>query len=466
MRLRQGTTCLIALFLLPCAIAAAGSQAVHEYALDNGMKVLVQTDRRAPVVVSQVWYRVGAVDEHRGLTGISHLLEHMMFQGTDDYAPGEMSDIIARHGGSENAFTSYDYTAYYQKIASEHLGLMLRLEADRMTDLRLQSEQFEPERRVVQEERSQRVDDQPRSLTWERLRAAAFPASARRQPIIGWGADIESLSLEQTQSWYERWYAPDNATLVVVGDVDPERVRKLAQRHFGDKQPAGQTGGLPDPAISPRGETRLKVHAPAKLPYLAMGWRVPSLATADDAADIYALDVLNGILDGGRSSRIQRRIVREQGLAASAGASFSMVARTDTLFRVSATPAQGTEIAQLEQALRAEVERLKSGDIERAELERVKTNVRASDIFQRDSMFYQAMRIGMLETVGLGHEAHQAYLEGVERVTAEDVRRVARRYLTDRRLTLARLVPEGVEASPGTTDAAAQDNGGQHGEAE
>ncbi len=436
---------VIAFILLPAAGLAAGPAEIREYELDNGMRVLVRVDRRAPVVVSQVWYRVGSVDEHRGLTGVSHVLEHMMFKGTDDYGPGEMSDIVARHGGSENAFTSHDYTAYYQQVAAEHLGRMLELEADRMTDLTLAPEQFSREVRVVQEERRQRVEDQPRSLTWERLSAAALPSSPRRSPIIGWRADLESLTVEQTGEWYRRWYAPNNAALVVVGDVDPKQVRDLARRHFGDKQPAEPATRIAPAEVEPRGETRLRVRATAELPYVAMGWRVPSLATVADPADAYALDVLVGLLDSGRSARIARRIVRGRQLAAGAGAGYSPLARTDTLLTLSGTPARGKDADTLEQALRAEVERLKNGDIGGDELERVKTNVRASDVFQRDSMFYQAMRIGMLEMVGVGQEAYNAYQAGIKRVTAADVRRVARRYLTDARLTVAHLVPEGVD---------------------
>lgn len=444
--------------------AAAPKSEVAEFELDNGMKVFVHEDHRAPVVVSQIWYGVGSVDEHRGITGVSHVLEHMMFKGTDDLAPGQFSEIVARHGGEDNAFTGRGYTAYYQQIAAEHLGLVLRLEADRMTDLRLDKQEFRRERSVVQEERAQRVTDNPRALTYERLRAAAFPSSPARNPIIGWPADLGTLRLQQVERWYDQWYAPNNAALVVVGDVEPKRVHELARKHFGDKKAVELP---PRPSLSelePRGELRVKVHAPAKLPFLTMGWRVPSLTTVDDPADVYALDVLVGVLDGGRSARIESEIVRGESIASSAGASYSLFSRTDELLSVSGTPARGHSVDDLEQALRAQIERLKSGEISKAELERVKTNVRASEVFQRDSMFYQAMRIGMLETTGVGQEAYQAYLEGIEAVTAEDVHRVARRYLTDDRLTVARLVPTGVGEGNGgdTAGGDATTSGGDH----
>lgn len=441
--------CLSALLLAGCMLVAPAAGAtpaseIAEFELDNGMKVLVREDHRAPVVVSQVWYRVGSVDEHRGITGISHVLEHMMFKGTGELAPGEFAEIIARHGGENNAFTGHDYTAYYQQIAAEHLELCLRLEADRMTNLALEQEALAREVGVVQEERAQRVDDNPRSLTQERLRAAAFPSSPARNPVIGWPADLDSMRMDEVERWYRKWYAPNNAALVVVGDVDAQDVLELARRNFGDKEPAELPPRPAPDELEPRGEARLKVHAPAKLPYLAMGWRVPSLSTVDDPRDAYALDVLVGVLDGGRSARIERELVRGASVAAGAGVSYSMFSRTDELLTASGTPARDRTVEELERALREQIARLKTGDIEADELERVKTNVRASEVFQRDSMFYQAMRIGMLETTGLGQDAYAAYREGIQAVTAADVQRVARQYLTDERLTVAQLVPTGV----------------------
>lgn len=429
--------------------ASAGASEIHSFELDNGMKILVREDHRAPVVVSQVWYRVGSVDEYRGVTGVSHVLEHMMFKGTDDLGPGEFAEIIARHGGSQNAFTGREYTAYYERIATEHLELCLRLEADRMADLRLDPEEFARELRVVQEERRQRVEDNPHALTRERLRATAFPSSPVRSPIIGWPADLDAMELAMLERWYRQYYGPGNATLVVVGDVDPEEVHRLARKHFGPLDAGPSPRRMDGSDLEPRGAARLKVHAPATLPYLVLAWRVPSLTTVDDPDDAYALDVLVGILDGGRSARIERNVVRGSQVASGAGASYSPLAHGDTLFSVSGTPAQGRDVAALEEALGAEVEQLKHGDIGAAELERVKTHVRAQDVYQRDSMFYQAMRIGMLETIGLGQDAYDEYQAGIQRVTVDDVRRVARKYLVDRRLTVAELVPEGVGTDSG-----------------
>ncbi len=433
-------------FVLPL-MAQGGESVVHEYELDNGMQVLVRPDQRAPVVVSQVWYRVGSVDEHRGITGISHVVEHMMFKGTDDYAPGEMSEVISRLGGEENAFTSRDYTAYYQQIGAQHLERMLALEAERMSDLSLPEAEFASEIQVVREERRQRVEDQPRAMLHERLRAAAFPSSSARSPIIGWRADLETMTRADLARWYDDWYGPNNAVLVVVGDVEPERVHALAREHFASKARIDLPRRPAHAEIEPRGETRLRVEAAAKLPYVAMAWRVPSLGTAGDRADVYALDVLAAILDGGRSARLQRNLVRGDAIASQAGASYSLLSRTDTLFSVTATPASGHDVGELEQAVADEIAALKAGEIDRAELERVKTNVRSSDVFQRDSMFYQALRMGRLEMAGVGQEAYDQYLEGVQGVTAADVERVANAYLVDARSTIARLVPTGVDGA-------------------
>ncbi len=449
--MKRALAILLGLSIAVPLVAHGDESTVHEYKLDNGMEVLVRPDQRAPVVVSQVWYRVGAVDEYRGVTGISHVVEHMMFKGTDDYAPGEMSEVIARLGGEENAFTSRDYTAYYQQIGAQHLERMLELEAERMSDLTLPEAEFASEIQVVREERRQRVEDQPRALLHERLRAAALPSSPARSPIIGWRADLETITRDDLARWYDDWYGPNNATLVVVGAVEPERVAAMAREHFASKEPVELPRRPAHAEVEPRGQTRLAVEAAAKLPYLAMAWRVPSLGTADDRSDVYALDVLAAILDGGRSARLQRNLVRGDEIASQAGASYSLLARTDTLFSVTATPADGHDVAALEDALADEIAALKAGEIEQAELERVKTNVRSSDVFQRDSMFYQALRIGRLEMAGVGQAAYDEYLDGVGAVTAADVERVANEYLVDARSTVARLVPTGVDgADPAT----------------
>lgn len=460
--MRIAHAALLALVLIAPAGAVASAAEVREFELDNGFRILVLEDRRAPVFTTQMWYRVGSIDEYRGVTGISHALEHMMFKGTEALETGEFSRRIAERGGRDNAFTGRDYTGYHQHLAAGNLELPIRMEAERMRNLVLDEEEFRQEMRVVREERRQRVDDRPRSLLWERVRAAAFPSSPVRQPVIGWESDLEVMAVDDLQRWYDQWYWPNNASLIVVGDVDPDEVHDLAREHFGGIEANDLPRRLNHAEIEPDGKVRLEVHAPANLPYVALVWRVPSLGTLDDPADAWALRVAAGVLDEGRSARIERRLVREQRVAAGAGAGYSMFTRGETLFSLAGTPAADHEVADLEAALLAEVEALKEGEIDEAELDRVKVNIRARDVFGRDSIGGRARMLGILESTGIGHEMWDAYLEGIEAVTTEDVRRVTREYLVDRRLTVGTLVPEGLAPGARPEDPAGPVEGDGH----
>lgn len=432
--------------LWPQAVNAA-SPATHEYMLDNGLKILVQEDHRAPVAVTQVWYKVGASYEHDGLTGISHMLEHMMFKGTEKLSPGEFSRIISENGGSENAFTGADYTAYFETLDQSRLPISFELEADRMRDLRLLEKEFIKERNVVMEERRLRTEDNPQSLTYEKAMSVAYQTSPYRQPVIGWMADIAGYRLEDLSKWYEKWYAPNNATLVVVGDVDPENVLALAKKTFG-KQPRGaEIAATSRPEVAQNGEKRVVVREIAKVPYIILGYKVPSLKTSIDhpedipEQEIYALEVLSGLLDGGDSARLTKHLIRGKQIAASASAGYNMLARLNTLFMLSGAPTPGHDIKKLEDALRAEIELIKDKPIAPTELERIKTQVITSDVYEKDSMFYQAMQLGQLETVGLDWKEKDRYVEKVKGVTAEQVQAVAKKYLTPARLTVAVLEP-------------------------
>lgn len=416
---------------------------VYEYELDNGMNVLVQPDTRSPVVVSQVWYKVGSSYEYSGITGISHMLEHMMFKGTDDLAPGEFSELIAMNGGSENAATSKDYTWYFQTIASDRLELLMRLEAERMRDVVFSEEEFLKERDVVAEERRRRYEDNPQSVTYERFMAGAFVNSPYHHLPIGWMEDIQAYTVEDAKRWYEAWYAPNNATLVVVGDVEPGEVYRLAKKYFGPLQPSEIPELKPRNEIPQLGIRRIEVHAlRARVPYLLMGYHVPVLNTTSEPWEVYALEVLAGVLDGGESARLSRNIVRGQQLAVSAGVSYNPYSRLSDVFTFAAMPVGSVSVETLEEALRKEIEKLKSETVSVEELERVKAQVVAADVYERDSMYYQAMQLGILETVGLGWRRLEEYIPGVQAVTAEQVQAVARKYLIDRHLTVAELVPE------------------------
>jgi zinc protease len=422
--------------------AAAQNPAVHEFKLDNGLKLIVKEDHRSPVVVSQVWYKVGSAYEHDGITGLSHALEHMMFKGTPLHGPNEFSRIIAENGGRENAFTSHDYTAYFQELEKDRLKISFELESDRMRHLTLDAKEFAKEIQVVMEERRMRTDDDPQALTDEQFTAVAYLNNSYRIPVIGWMDDLRHMRVADLRKWYETWYAPNNATVVVVGDVDPQQVFALAKKYFGPLKPNIIPEVKPRDEIPQTGIRRITVKAPAELPYLSMGYKVPVLRSAENAWEPYALEVLAGILDGGDSARLAKNLIRDSQVAARAGADYSLDAGSDTLFELDGTPAQGRTIADLEAAMRGQVKKLRDDLVTEDELQRVKVQVVTGDVYQKDSVFYQAMKIGSLESVGLGWQVADQYVDKVKAVTAEQVRDVARRYLVDDHLTIAVLDPQ------------------------
>jgi len=427
------------------ALPAAGS--VHEYTLANGLKLIVKEDHRAPVVVSQVWYKVGASYEYDGITGLSHMLEHMMFQGTKAHVPGEFSRIVAENGGEENAFTGQDYTAYYQRLEKDRLPVSFELEADRMRSLLLQQQEYDKELKVVMEERRLRTEDQPTSLTYEQFAAAAFTTSSYRNPTIGWMNDLENMRLGDLQGWYERWYAPNNAVVVVAGDVVPEEVLKLARKYFEPLKPETITPPKPRTEPEQQGPRRITVEVPAEVPYLLIGYKVPSLKTAAQDWEPYALEVLSGILDGGDSARLTRNLIRGAQVAASAGAGYDLYDRQAGLFLLDGTPENSTSMEALEAALHAQVKQLQETPVTEDELARVKAQVVASDVFQKDSIMNQAMQIGQLESVGLDWSLMDQYVARVNAVTAAQVQAVAKKYLVEEYQTVAVLKPLPMDAS-------------------
>jgi len=435
--------------LLPGGASAAQSAdtvAVRELA--NGLRVIVKPDRRAPVVVSMVWYRIGSVDEQNGVTGVAHVLEHMMFKGSKTLGPGEFSRLIAAAGGRENAFTSRDYTGYFQTLHKSALPLSFRLEADRMANLVLSPEEFAKELRVVMEERRLRTDDRPQSIVYERLMAAALTAHPYRNPVIGWMSDLENLSVTDTRAFYDHWYAPNNATVVVVGDVAPAEVFALAEKYFG---------ALPRKTLPPRkpqdeppqlGLKRLTVKAPAEQPYVLMAYRVPGLKKPAEDWEPYALDMLESILSGNDAARLPRTLVKTDLLATSAGASYDGLGRGPAFFYLSGSPVAGRSAEQLEQGLRRELKRVVDEGVTEEELTRVKAQVIAAQVFQRDSMFFQARQIGSMEVIGLSYRDLDLYIEKLKLVTAEQVREVTRKYLIDDVLTVAYLDPQPLDGAP------------------
>jgi len=447
---------IVLLGLLASAVNAGqttvpGDNDVSEYMLSNGLKLIVRADHRAPVVVSQVWYRVGSSYEPSGLTGVSHLLEHMMFKGTGELKPGEFSRIIASLGGRDNAFTGRDYTAYYQQLEKSHLERAFQLEADRMRNLILDDAELEKERLVVMEERRLRVDDSPQSLMYEHFNATAFETSPYQHPVIGWMEDIQAYRLDEVLGWYRRWYAPNNAIVVVVGDVEPEAVRDLAERYFGPIAPSTGIRLKHRDERPQTGPKRVVVRKTAQVPQLVMGYKVPSISTAKSEWEPYALTVLAAVLDGDESARLSRHLIRGAEVAAGASAGYSLNDRLTTLFTVGGSPASGRTVTELEQGLLKELQRLRQEPVTTDELDRVKTQVVAENVYGRDSMFYQAMRLGLLETVGVGWQRADEFVDRIRAVTAEQVQAVAREYLTEDRLTVAELKPVDASASGAVT---------------
>ena len=426
------------IFLLAPVFAQANP---FEHTLANGLRIIVKEDRRAPTAAHMVWYRAGGMDETSGTTGVAHVLEHMMFKGTPSTGAGEFSRLVAAAGGRDNAFTSKDYTAYFQQVPKERLAQMMQLEADRMRHLNLDAGEFAQEIKVVMEERRQRTDDSPHARLGEQLTAVAYQAHPYRVPVIGWMNDLENMTVQDARDWYRRWYAPNNACVVVVGDVDHQAVFKLAEKYYG-RVPARTLSPRKEP-IEPEqaGIRRFTLRAEAELPVLIMAYKVPVLRDVENDVDPYALEMLAAVLDGHDAARLTTHLIREQQLAVSAGASYDSLARGPGLFYLSGAPGQGKTRADLEAALRAEIARIAEDGVAPDELARARAQLVAGQVYKLDSMFAQAMEIGQLEAVGIANGHSKRIIEKFQAVTAEAVQAVARKYFVDERLTVAELDP-------------------------
>lgn len=432
---------LLSAWLMSFLSAAAHAELAREFMLKNGMKVIVKEDHRAPTAVQMVWYKTGAMDETNGTTGVAHALEHMMFKGTRTLGPGEFSKRVAALGGRENAFTSKDYTAYFQQVEKSKLEKVMALEADRMANLVFDKDEFSREIRVVMEERRWRTEDQPIPLVYEALNATAFEAHPYHHPVAGWMSDLQSMTVKDAKSWYERWYAPNNAVLVVAGDVDPKRVYALAEKYYGKIPRKDVPVTKPQDEPEQRGIRRVTVKAPAENPYVVLAFKVPRLKDVEKDNESHALDVLSAILDGYDNARLNAKLVRTDKVANSVGAGYSNIGRGPVLFLLDGTPANGTSTEQLEKLLRAEVERIAKEGVSEDELKRVKAQLIAGQIYKRDSIFGQAMEIGTMEMAGISHTKIDRIIEKLKEVTADQVQAVARKYFGDDALTVATLVP-------------------------
>jgi zinc protease len=417
------------------------STPVSSWELPNGLKLFVQEDHRAPVVVSQVWYKVGSSYEPVGITGISHALEHMMFKGTPTHGMGEFSRIIAENGGDENAFTDYDYTGYYQLLDASKLPIAFELEADRMRHLTLDAGEFAKEIQVIMEERRMRTEDNPHGKAYERWMAAAHVSTAYHHMPIGWMHDLENMTVEDLRAWYEQWYAPNNALIVVVGDVKPKQVYELAQKHFGPLKPSTLPIIKPQLEIPPLGKRTLEVKVRAQLPWLGMAYNAPCLKNDPESHDPYVLRMIACVLDNGRSSRLSEELVRGQEVAADASAWYDPYSRLSSLFMLDATPAPSRTVAELEAALVKQIQRLKTTLVSPDELTRIKARLLAVRTYAQDSISRQANEIASLEAVGLSWKLRDEYMARISAVTPEQIQTVAKRYLRSDRLTVLKLKP-------------------------
>jgi zinc protease len=409
----------------------------HEYVLSNGMKVLLVEVPKAPVATVQVWYKVGSRNEVMGRAGLSHMLEHMMFKGTARYPKGSFSRLIRKNGGVDNAFTSQDFTAYFENLAADRVELALELEADRMQGLILDAAEFQTEREVVKEERRLRTEDDPQGALVEALFAQAYFSHPYHWPVIGWFADLDAMTLEDLQRHYDTYYSPNNATLLVVGDIKADALLPTIKQLF---EPIPK-GPFPKQQLPPepeqRGERRFLLKREAQVPFVMMGFRVPNYSSEDS----YALDILESILSRGKSSRLYQSLVYEQKNALAVGAEYSLMQTDPSLFYFYALVSPGQKVEAVEDALHREIARLQNEPPSEIELQRAKNQVEAARVFEQDSNFRHAMLLGQAETVGAGWRHVDQFLDRIRAVTAKDVQRVAKQYLTPDNRTVGILVP-------------------------
>jgi zinc protease len=448
-------TLLFSLLLLLSLISPASAQSPHgppqaqKFTLANGMTLIVKPDRRAPTAVHMVWVRVGSVDEVDGTTGVAHVLEHMMFKGTEKLKAGEFSRQVAALGGRENAFTSKDYTGYYQQIPADRLEDVMKLESDRFAHNRWPDEEFKRELEVVKEERRMRTEDSPRALLWENMGAIAFQAAPVRRPIIGWMGDLEAMTPQDARAFYQRWYVPGNAVVVVAGDVDVDQVHRLAEKYYGSIAARAVPVRKPESEPQQAGERRFDFKAPADQSYLAMGYKVPRLTSFESTPandDALALTVLAAVLDGYSGARLERALTQgENRLADSVGASNGLSGRGPQLFTFDAVPAAGKTPEQVEQALRDEVTRIARDGVTEAELNRVKTQWIASEVYKLDSLMNQANELGSNWIEGLPVDAGERLIQRLRAVTGAQVQAVAAKYFGDDQLTVGILRPQPVD---------------------
>ena len=445
--------------ILQITAAAAFGPKVTSYELKNGMQVVVIEDRRAPVVTHMVWYRVGAADELEGKSGIAHFLEHLMFKGTKTVLPGEFSKIVARNGGQDNAFTSLDYTAYFQRVAKDRLPLVMEMEADRMTNLILTDKEVLPERDVVLEERRSRTENNPQARLSEQMNAAFYLAHPYGQPVIGWPNEIKVLNRADAFEFYDRFYTPNNAILIVAGDVSGDEVRDLAENYYEPIKRRAEAGPRKRTA-EPKHEAAIQVvlkDPRATSPVLQRSYLTPSYAT-DEPGEAEALDVLGDILGGGTTSRLYETLVVEQKIAAAVGSYFSGDALDGGRFGIYGVAARGDTTDEIEKGIEGVIAKLLKDGVTDAEVKRARNRLVAEAIYAQDSQSFMARIYGVALTTGQTVEDVQAWPERIGKVTREQVEAVARKYLRVEQSVTGILLPKPVPEARATEGKAETDN--------
>ncbi|MFZ5907927.1 MAG: M16 family metallopeptidase [Nitrospirota bacterium] len=426
---------LFAIIFILVSGNAEGSE-VREYSLENGLKVIFIEEHKAPVATFQIWYRVGAKDEPAGKSGLSHLLEHMMFKGTPEYGPSVLSRMIQKNGGTDNAYTTKDYTVYFEILSSDRIALAVELEADRMRNLTLDPKETASEKRVVMEERRLRYEDDPQNALFEEVMAAAYKVHPYQRPVIGWMSDLENIGREDLVQYYKTYYMPGNAVIIVAGDINRDEMMKQIRAAFGDIPPGPEFKRLVSREPEQRGERRVILKREAELPSILMVYHTPRFPDEDS----YALEVLGGILSGGKSARLYQSMVYEKKIALAADAEYSGFNNNPYVFFLAATVAPGNDIKEVESALLLEVKKVQENPPSEQEIQKAKNQIEAAFIMGQDSIFLQAMKYGTFEMLG-GWRLVDTYVEGIRKVTPEDVVDVAKRYLHAENRTVGILIP-------------------------
>ncbi|MED7787953.1 pitrilysin family protein [Francisella sp. 19X1-34] len=413
---------------------------ISKYSLDNDLNVYIKKDSRAPVVLSQIWYKVGSTYEPKKLTGISHMLEHMMFKGTDKYSKDDLNSIVENNGGLQNAFTSFDYTAYYQFWHKKNLELSLSIESSRMANLLFDNNEFAPERKVVLEERNLRVDDKAFSYAFEQFMKLAYQTNSRHSPIIGWREDIENYTLSNLKDWYQQHYAPNNSSIVLVGDIDEKSTIAMVKEYFGNIPKSTLKNYNQEPSLINFGYRYSKIKkSPNDTDAAILGYITPSLTTNYEENDPFALMVLNNIIGSADASILQQKLVREENLCCHIDSEYSPFIKGEDIFIITAIANHDQDLENIQEKIERTIDNLKTAGISQEQLNRAKVTIKADKVFAMDSLETQANLIGSLASINLDVDYYK-YLEKLYDVTVEDVNRVLNKYFNKENLTSLHLL--------------------------